>query len=1529
MAVLDNKFPVLFFPIRLETKYHITDEGKRILRIRFFPDQISIDTFDPRLTNQEITDAKDYWTTVKSIEHTNTEFENNRENAWQKLVNKYGCNRAAYISKSVIKYDPVQNPDPTNPEFREVNGIEVQEEDIVGICRALPRTFRVYGKFKDESSPTFLGESNQILKELHVGSFTFDDDIEIHDSLKWLTSFKAAKDNGMAIEIELTEDRFLQGFEYIFVCGVKDDLTPQETKIFVENLFRAHHYTTGFSFLKQGTPTNLVNRQTEQNNSFSSLSSSTNVKTCRQIEFSGLFALESQPFSVVDMIPDGRIFEKKLGVDHLSSGVNNANNMEQISAAYMSILLLPVIIGELLKKTQLSDIFLTRLRGHFIKNVRAQGSIPPFRIGKVPYGILPLTHLSHLRDFHLVIDWEDSSLIQNYSAHIGTFFHYLKNIWLEHVNDVPTIMNIPNGVSPEKQLVNILSMEAFSHSYYVRGLRDYNYIENFISKKLGIILNVIANRLLEANKTRINTMLKSLFNIQSVSTIPLDLTELYRRILGSGFTRMNIPYTSKLNEDKEITVPTYLMDMYLDLNEFGIDSNYLKTSEEQSQIDGFLPLQKDDSLLFKLLRYSASILGGDLNQINDISQRQKSLDESKFAESLKFLSKTVGEKDPLGLESLMLQVLDLASYRLDAWLTSFANQRLDYLREYNDVTKTGLYIGCYGWIENLKPKNIGGPAGESPKKSVYPGGYIQSPSYAHATSAAVLRDGYLTHSNDLDKKDLLKINLTSKRTKDALEIIRDIHNISLNELLGYKFERRLHDDEIDYLIDEFRKYFVLKKDDLKELEGSNTVEASKERIVPRNLVDGFSVYKHWKRLIENIANADALSIKNFMANDLQGPNDRGWHSFYIEIRIKYAQDDQKIIELINRLKPHLDFLLDQIDALSDLSIAESVYQAVNGNYERSAAVLDGLSGEGEIPIPEVASIPVGGTYQVQKIVLATETDPLIKLNLRDINDNSNINTSFKNPRIIAEPNLNRILKSYYGDILFWIYLKDHKDGNVISPPVEVTLSSLGLEPIDLLHIKETELKNRLKYYGKTSNLLDNNSSIVYYCDVEQFDKKPPSEKDNIDKKSFSELQLLIRSLQEMFGQSIPLKYSDFISPQSDISDNSGDDSIQTNISKNMIMEIFQRFYDLVFLTARTIEELETAENNTLSIEIKREAIMNASFFNLSSDIFPIYDDEIIIDSEKLNEKIGLVITELRSRLQKLRIGDIKTKLSEWRIKLESEGGNPESLFNLVYRQMHNIDEADEIDTTLTLYNKLLDTLISGFRIIINAPSFLIIPPFESPPPDIIKNFEPSSPSKNKKALKWIRKAAYVRPRLKHFDDITIFNQIFESADFSFYYDKNKFMQNAGSISNDVEDNNPISMVISMSNKTGMPEDQREKFPPPDPKKLAGLIIDEWVEKIVFPEQDTTVAFHYNGPSTEAPQCLLLAVSPNDSHAWNWDDPTNNTLKDLIVDAMDLMKIRAVDYRSLKELSQFLPTIVVNSSGSPIYTRLYEKGGETE
>ena len=48
----------------------------------------------------------------------------------------------------------------------------------------------------------------------------------------------------------------------------------------------------------------------------------------------------------------------------------------------------------------------------------------------------------------------------------------------------------------------------------------------------------------------------------------------------------------------------------------------------------------------------------------------------------------------------MQGTLDLSAHRLDAWITSFATKRLATMRA---ARRKALYVGGYGWVENLRP----------------------------------------------------------------------------------------------------------------------------------------------------------------------------------------------------------------------------------------------------------------------------------------------------------------------------------------------------------------------------------------------------------------------------------------------------------------------------------------------------------------------------------------------------------------------------------------------------------------------------------------------------------------------------------------------------------------------------------------------------------------------------------------------------------------------------------------------------------
>jgi hypothetical protein len=72
-------------------------------------------------------------------------------------------------------------------------------------------------------------------------------------------------------------------------------------------------------------------------------------------------------------------------------------------------------------------------------------------------------------------------------------------------------------------------------------------------------------------------------------------------------------------------------------------------------------------------------------------------------------------------------------------------------------------------------------------------GFVHAPSLNHATAAAVLRNGYLTHATP-DDPGRLAVNLSSRRVRRAKELMDGVRNGQpIEVLLGIEFERGMHD----------------------------------------------------------------------------------------------------------------------------------------------------------------------------------------------------------------------------------------------------------------------------------------------------------------------------------------------------------------------------------------------------------------------------------------------------------------------------------------------------------------------------------------------------------------------------------------------------------------------------------------------------------------------------------------------------------------------------------------------------------------
>jgi hypothetical protein len=87
----------------------------------------------------------------------------------------------------------------------------------------------------------------------------------------------------------------------------------------------------------------------------------------------------------------------------------------------------------------------------------------------------------------------------------------------------------------------------------------------------------------------------------------------------------------------------------------------------------------------------------------------------------------------------------------------------------------------------------------------------------------------------------------------------------------------------------------------------------------------------------------------------------------------------------------------------------------------------------------------------------------------------------------------------------------------------------------------------------------------------------------------------------------------------------------------------------------------------------------------------------------------------------------------------------------------------------------------------------------------------------------------------------------------------------------------------------------------------GILLDEWTEILPLEQETTGLTFHYDRPSTEPPQVMLLVTPPNLIGSWQWDDVVA-----ALHETLDFAKQRAVEPVHLEgtPLNRLLPATLM-------------------
>ncbi|HYM59326.1 MAG TPA: hypothetical protein VEZ11_00385 [Thermoanaerobaculia bacterium] len=103
---LNDAFPILMMPVRLETRFK-QDPRQPQLLVRIYPDDCSIDSFEPVLSENEVKSANDFWLAMFAA----GKVPDQERGAWRVLAGGYGSGRAEWI---ITNYVPLNlDADPT------------------------------------------------------------------------------------------------------------------------------------------------------------------------------------------------------------------------------------------------------------------------------------------------------------------------------------------------------------------------------------------------------------------------------------------------------------------------------------------------------------------------------------------------------------------------------------------------------------------------------------------------------------------------------------------------------------------------------------------------------------------------------------------------------------------------------------------------------------------------------------------------------------------------------------------------------------------------------------------------------------------------------------------------------------------------------------------------------------------------------------------------------------------------------------------------------------------------------------------------------------------------------------------------------------------------------------------------------------------------------------------------------------------------------------------------------------------------
>jgi hypothetical protein len=904
-------------------------------------------------------------------------------------------------------------------------------------------------------------------------------DLFVPDELKWMVDFDAAVAAGLGLKIDLNRAQSEVGFDRLLVLGLQISLDEKEGKAALEELLRHHaRCRANLSLAPQGV---VTHNTTGKGADYATLDDADQSFDDRRN--APLFAAVSDPMQK----RDGQWLAELLGVDPgVLTNVHASGGQDQMRARAMQRALWPATMGYWMDKLLtpvFSDDVIASTRWFVSNFVLGCGASPAIRISSQPYGVLPTTSFSRIswlnprpRDF----EWGDAQL-----AYVSRLFGLLRQVDADWGAIAATNSHVGKPGDAHQLLLDVIGLHASSVEYYSRSAESLSELFNVANlwgigpsfftalEQLGLHAAAagLLNRLGYGGAAQPDILqhyfLKDAGLIKLiVDDQPLSETRPIRSYTDDkrNYIQWLIDASSSLDALRAESgfsanvTPQALLYLYL---RHALMLGYYDVSYGLHKAAGFLSAAQlgamkpeppfihvagaaaaSESRFAALYKTEARITGDPTLLVSDfIARNIFALPAAQGLKDQIDALKVLVDAPTAQLERAFAEHIDLCTYRFDSWMLGVVNFQLQRMRADGEKKpRGGVYLGAYAWVENLRPrpmtltpaqipndiaKNFSGSAPIMQDKQN--GGYIHAPSLTQARTAAILRSGYLANATPANP-GTMSVDLSSDRVRLALSMLEGVRNgQSIGALLGYRFERGLHDDhgpiEVDKYIYPLRKAFPLVSDNLAPTKTDPGVPI--EAIEARNVLDG-------RKLVNQMLTSDANKSYPFgMAN------------------LPVAAGAE-----LNAINAEANRLLDIYDAIGDVALAEGVHQAAMGNFDRIGATLNAYTTGNFPPDPEVVQTRpsgIGLTHRVAAHFRSGLSAP-----------------AGATPRAVAEPALDDWLKSVLPKLDHVGCLVKWTDDAGSHQTLPVTLADLAVRPIDVLGLLKpdnapamTELDDRV------------------------------------------------------------------------------------------------------------------------------------------------------------------------------------------------------------------------------------------------------------------------------------------------------------------------------------------------------------------------------------------------------------------------------------------------------------------------------------